>query len=204
MISGRQGGSAPSLRRRVVPQNGGSHGRPCPSHRASFRCGPSLRRGMGRSDGRHPGRPAALVLEFLGAVPKQPVQFRFFCYGPLCRVALELATLFFAQRPSGSDSHPEGSTAAPVKLEWSFALARSSAVEHYLDTVGVGGSRPPAPTNWPPFGRLFLRAVTSDAGIPSAPIVNRQSQIANPVHSTVTLLARFRGWSTSQPRSTAM
>src|SRR5664279_3314561 len=25
-------------------------------------------------------------------------------------------------------------------------LARSSAVEHYLDTVGVGGSRPPAPT----------------------------------------------------------
>src|SRR5512133_3087827 len=41
---------------------------------------------------------------------------------------------------------PGGSTAAPVPLEWSFALARSSGVEHYLDTVGVGGSRPPAPT----------------------------------------------------------
>src|SRR5512133_3565216 len=41
---------------------------------------------------------------------------------------------------------PGGSTPAPVPLEWTFALARSPGVEHYLDTVGVGGSRPPAPT----------------------------------------------------------
>ena len=35
-------------------------------------------------------------------------------------------------------------------------MARSSAVEHYLDTVGVGGSRPPAPTNQRPLLRPFL------------------------------------------------
>src|SRR5664279_2360239 len=34
-------------------------------------------------------------------------------------------------------------------------LARSSAVEHYLDTVGVGGSRPPAPTKQRPHSGLF-------------------------------------------------
>ena len=50
----------------------------------------------------------------------------------------------------------EGSTSDPIPLEWNVILARSSAVEHHLDTVGVGGSRPPAPTTQWPLLRPFF------------------------------------------------
>ena len=41
----------------------------------------------------------------------------------------------------------EESVSAGIQLwVWKLLQARSSVGEHYLDTVGVGGSIPPAPT----------------------------------------------------------
>lgn len=119
---------APSLTCTVVSRNGGRNGypyphpHPSPSSHSTIRRGASLRRRLAAPDLGNPGRPLALVVEFLAG-------------------------------PPGS----EGSTSDPIPLEWSVILARSSAVEHHLDTVGVGGSRPPAPTtNTLEKSRVFL------------------------------------------------
>ncbi len=43
-----------------------------------------------------------------------------------------------------------GGVAAPARerVGGSSMKARSSGAEHYLDTVGVGGSNPPVPMEW--------------------------------------------------------
>ena len=82
--------------------------------------------------------------------------------------------------PSGV-SHPAVDSRSGDSYEFALSFqARSSVVEHYLDTVGVVGSKPIAPTifprqleRWPVGERAFAATPIPSRGIRHSPVGNR-------------------------------